>query len=417
MLEVTASGLYTLIAFNTEGCAGLSNAIEIEVTDGTAAPTVAVEGSEFLCEGSVWTLSASEGASYVWSNGETSSSIEVGQTGSYAVEVEDLCGNLVASEAVDVFVFEGPSTAPTTSPDMTLDASGPVMLTASAGEGQVLRWYDAEVGGNLLVEGATLSLPVVSETTSFWAEASQTTTGASGSGGEATTQPEGQYHTNSARWLEFDVFEPMQLDQVTLFANGTYDRSFEIINAFGQYVSSTVNVTDGEFVLDIGFELEPGNEYGLRCTTDDPQLWREGTASTLAYPYDLAGLGSITNSTAGPSLDYYYFFYNWEVSSTLAVECTSPRAEVVVTVTDCTDPTACNFNPAATVDDGSCEYTSCAGDCVGDLNGDGSVSVSDLLALLADFGCNEACSGDIDGDGLVTVSDLLTLLSVFGQIC
>jgi hypothetical protein len=27
----------------------------------------------------------------------------------------------------------------------------------------------------------------------------------------------------------------------------------------------------------------------------------------------------------------------------------------------CTDPTACNFNPAATTDDGSCEFTSCAG--------------------------------------------------------
>lgn len=281
-----------------------------------------------------------------------------------------------------------------------------------------MRWYDAEVGGNLLAEGAILSLPSVSETTSFWAEASQTTTGASGSGGEATNQPGGQYHPNSARWLEFDVFEPMQLDQVTLFANGTYDRSFEIINAFGQVLwSSTVTVTDGEFVLDIGFELEPGDGYGLRCTTGDPQLWREGTASTLAYPYDLAGLGSITNSTAGPSLDYYYFFYDWKVSSTLSVECTSPRAEVVVTVTDCTDPSACNFNPAATVDDGSCEYASCAGDCEGDLNGDGSVTVADLLAVLADFGCTEACSSDIDGDGSVTVSDLLTLLAVFGEIC
>ena len=418
MLEVTESGLYTLTAFNPDGCAGLSNAIEIQVLDGATAPTVSVEGSEFLCEGSVWTLTASEGTSYAWNNGETSPSIEVGQTGSYAVEVEDQCGNLVASEAVDVFVFEGPSTAPSTSPDTTMASSGPVTLTASAAEGQVLRWYDAEVGGNLLTEGATLSLISVSETTSFWAEASQTTTGASGSGGEVTNQPGGQYHPNSARWLEFDVFEPMQLDQVTLFANGTYDRSFEIINAFGQVLwSSTVNVSDGEFVLDIGVALEPGNGYGLRCTTGDPQLWREGTASTLSYPYDLAGLGSITNSTAGPSLDYYYFFYDWQVSSTLSVECTSPRAEVVVTVTDCTDPAACNFNPAATVDDGSCEYVSCAGDCEGDLNGDGSITVADLLAVLADFGCTEACSSDIDGDGSVTVSDLLTLLAVFGEIC
>ena len=73
---------------------------------------------------------------------------------------------------------------------------------------------------------------------------------------------------------------------------------------------------------------------------DDPQPWREGTSSTLNYPYDLAGLGSITNSTAGPSLDYYYFFYEWNVESTLDVECVSARADVDVVVTQCTDPQA-----------------------------------------------------------------------------
>ena len=217
--------------------------------DGTVAPTVAVEGSEYLCEGSVWTLSASEGASYAWNNGETSSSIEVGQTGSYAVEVEDQCGNVVTSEAVDVFVFDGPSTAPTTSPDMTMDSSGPVTLMASAGEGQVLRWYDAEVGETSSPEGATLSLPWCRRPRRFGLKQAKPRQALPGSGGEDDTTG-GQYHPNSARWLEFDVFEPMQLDQVTLFANGTYDRSFEIINAFGQVLwSSTVNVTDGEFVL------------------------------------------------------------------------------------------------------------------------------------------------------------------------
>ena len=122
-----------------------------------------------------------------------------------------------------------------------------------------------------------------------------------------TNQNSGAYHSNSARWLEFDVFEPMRLVDVKLYANGTFDRGFEIIDDIGQVLwSTTATVTDGEFVLPIGFELEPGTNYGLRCTTGDPQLWREGTSSTLSYPYDLAGLGSITNSTAGPSLDYYY---------------------------------------------------------------------------------------------------------------
>lgn len=81
------------------------------------------------------------------------------------------------------------------------------------------------------------------------------------------------------------------------------------------------------------------------------------------------------------------------------------------------DPEACNYNPNATVDDGSCEYTSCGGSCLGDLNEDGSITVSDLLMILAEFGCVDACGADLDGDGSVSVADLLGLLSIFGGVC
>ncbi|MBG27342.1 MAG: hypothetical protein CL852_01245, partial [Crocinitomicaceae bacterium] len=55
--------------------------------------------------------------------------------------------------------------------------------------------------------------------------------------------------------------------------------------------------------------------------------------------------------------------------------------------------------------------------CQSDLNADLTVSVSDLLLLLSEFGCIEGCSADINGDGQVTVSDVLELLSSFGDSC
>ena len=55
----------------------------------------------------------------------------------------------------------------------------------------------------------------------------------------------------------------------------------------------------------------------------------------------------------------------------------------------CTDSIAANFNPIATIDDGSCgEACDSAGDstCQADNDGDGVITVSDLLILLGEFG-------------------------------
>ena len=55
-------------------------------------------------------------------------------------------------------------------------------------------------------------------------------------------------------------------------------------------------------------------------------------------------------------------------------------------------------------------------DCapLGDLDGDGTVGVSDLLSLLANWGPCKRCPADFDGDGNVGVSDLLALLANWG---
>ena len=84
-------------------------------------------------------------------------------------------------------------------------------------------------------------------------------------------------------------------------------------------------------------------------------------------------------------------------------------------VPGCTNATACNYEATANIDDGSCEYESCV--CQGDVNGDGAITVADILLILSDFGCTTSCSADVDGDGSVTVSDVLVVLSLFGNPC
>jgi len=81
----------------------------------------------------------------------------------------------------------------------------------------------------------------------------------------------------------------------------------------------------------------------------------------------------------------------------------------------CTDTTACNYLPSATIDDGSCEIQSCS--CPGDINGDNAITVADVLLTLSEFGCMENCTADVDGNGFVNVTDILELLSMFGTAC
>ena len=46
------------------------------------------------------------------------------------------------------------------------------------------------------------------------------------------------------------------------------------------------------------------------------------------------------------------------------------------------------------------------------------MTISDVLILLGDFGCTSECVGDVDGDGVVTVADLLGgILASFGEAC
>ena len=77
------------------------------------------------------------------------------------------------------------------------------------------------------------------------------------------------------------------------------------------------------------------------------------------------------------------------------------------------DVMACNYDPSAIFDDGSCESCSCPGD----VDGDGTVGVADILGVLSEFGCEANCNVDLDDDGQVGVSDVLEVLSQFGELC
>ena len=85
------------------------------------------------------------------------------------------------------------------------------------------------------------------------------------------------------------------------------------------------------------------------------------------------------------------------------------------TIGGCTYSFACNFNPDAGVDDGSCEVESCAGCTWSDA------SNYDPEAVWDDGSCEltleSSCPEDINADGQVTTTDLLMFLAAYGIVC
>lgn len=111
------------------------------------------------------------------------------------------------------------------------------------------------------------------------------------------------------------------------------------------------------------------------------------------------------NGASGIGNDAYletYTCYNEPGTYTVVATMTCPTGDTytlthLATVTcgwepadipGCMYEPAINYNPLATIDDGSCEFT-----------------------------IEEACSGDVTGDGMVTVEDILLILTQFGIVC
>ena len=125
-------------------------------------------------------------------------------------------------------------------------------------------------------------------------------------------------------------------------------------------------------------------------------------------------------------------------SSLLTVSAHGLALGQVAAIGGCTYAIACNYDPEATEDDGSCEFQTCGGCTIeAAANFDASALIDDGSCILLgctnpmsanynpyanspDGSCISAfagCAGDLNFDGLVTASDLLILLQNFGAVC
>ncbi len=95
MITVSRAGSYGVTVRDATGCSGTSQPVDIVVH---ARPQPAIVGASIFCSGDTVLLrAAAVHASYRWSTGDTTSSIQVSRAGTYALSVTDMFGCIGAA--------------------------------------------------------------------------------------------------------------------------------------------------------------------------------------------------------------------------------------------------------------------------------------------------------------------------------
>ncbi|MBT3208895.1 MAG: PKD domain-containing protein [Bacteroidetes bacterium] len=215
---------------------------------------------------------------------------------------------------------------------------GSLLLQADA-SGQI-NWYENEIGGNSLDTGDFFQTPIITNSTTFFAE--NEIGGAQFYGGKFDNSGGGGYYSGNNPWgLVFDCLEASEIVSVKVYfdpSESAGNREIMLLDENNSIVqSASVFVPQGESRINLGFEVQPGSNYKL-VGQSSPNMYRNNNGG-IAYPFNISNLITITQSSLDLSgydpIDYYYFFYDWEVKE---ISCRSNRVPVLATINP--NPTA-----------------------------------------------------------------------------
>ncbi len=301
--------------------------------------TMITPGTLTICASESIELSTAPiGTGYTWSNGETTNTITVTESGEYYCFVERECGDLITDTITIEFIE---TTPPTIAAVEAVCAGTPAMITATA-DG-IVNWYDAAIGGTLLGTGTTLTTVDLFENTTFYAEnIDETITYIDAHVGQVDHEGS-NYSTGSPYngYEIFDTYEDITLSSVKVYTDYPGERQIELRNAADVVLESLlIDIPTGTTIIDLNFDVPAGSGYRLGtndAVNDDTfgeisPFLKRSTAGT-DYPYNIDGLISITNSSYDESR--FYYFYDWHVTGTGIFSCQSDRASVDVEVKVC----------------------------------------------------------------------------------
>jgi hypothetical protein len=284
--------------------------VELTVLD---QPVVELGADTTLCGGGSLSLDAFfPGASYQWSTGDTTASIQVSQTDT--IEVALNIGQCVARDSQRVFFFSVPG-----QPDIR-DSSfcgvGQVWVQVDRQGGEIL-WYDS-VGGGVLGAGDSLQIPLAA-TRTLYARAYEGLPADEVGKKTPGTQGSSNYYAIGGRSMVFDALQDFYLSEVTMYAQGGPTGTVDLLDAQGQLLQSkAVSLPDsGANVIRLDFFIPQGSDYSLRFDN------LSGGSVYLEFPVTFPFRSSTVEIKRGiPFNAQYCYFYDWKINQ--GFQCFSP---------------------------------------------------------------------------------------------
>lgn len=152
-ISVNAPGTYFVTLTDANGCTAVSNSVVVSID--SPITSVSIGNDVTQCGGNVTLNAGNPGATYLWSNGATTQSIDVTASGTFSVDVTNACGT-VTSNTVAITINPLPATP-------TITATGSLVFC----QGNSVVLTSSEPIGNTWSNGANTSSIVVSNSGTF----------------------------------------------------------------------------------------------------------------------------------------------------------------------------------------------------------------------------------------------------------
>lgn len=322
-ITVSTTGDYSVQLFKNS-CTAISDPVHITVNPNPVA-TITPGGSTTICEGSTVTLTASAGASYLWSTGETTNTIDAGSTDDYSVTVTNAEGCSTTSDPLSVTVNPLPEVSISAGGPTEFCDGGSVTLSPDGSHtsylwsnGETTETIDAATSGTYNLMVTDLGCSATSNNIDVTVDANPVATITPD--GPTTFCVGGSVDLTAGGGDTYLWSDGETTETITVTSTGDYSvtaYSTAGCNNTSSITSVTVNDCGGELTIsaDGPTTFCDGGSVTLTSSIADGNLWNTGETTT-----------SITVSATGD----YYCMNGVNTSNTISVT-VNPNPEATIT--------------------------------------------------------------------------------------